>query len=443
MIRHGVVRLLSAVLVAAGATACSSTEDTVVVLSSWSDHEQDVFVNHVLAEFTRQTGIEVEFQRSTRALDQELRKELETGTQPNIAILPGPGQLATFAAQGALQPLDDTLRGAGQFGPLWRSIDAGVQPAGGAPHRYALPFVVSLKSAIWYSPRAMRGLFGQDWRPPTTWDELDNLTRLIAAKGETPWCMGLESTPVSGWPGTDWIENLLLRQAGPEVYEQWANGALSWQSPEIVNALSTWGEILSRDDAVHGGTETALLTNFAEAGKPLFTAEPGCYLYHTAYIDNAKGQLEPGVDYDFFPFPPMAGQDPTYEVSGDFAVMFRRSPAADELMRFLASDEGQVIWPAIPNAAKFSPNRAIGPNRYPDEDPTRKRVAQILTQSDAVCFDASDLMPPGMSGAFNQAVLTFVSDPDPTKLPGLLGNLEKVRSAAYEGDTRKFRCGQA
>lgn len=452
MIRHGVHRLLSALtaaaLVAAGAAACSSTEDTVVVLSSWSGDERDAFENQVLAEFTRQTGVKVEFRQATRALDQELRKDLETGTQPNIAILPSAGQLVTFAAQGVLQPLDDTLGDADQFGPLWQSIEAGIQPAGGRPHRYALPIVISLKSAIWYSPKAMGRLLGQTLQPPATWAELEALTGMIAAKGESPWCMGLESTPVSGWPGTDWIEEFLLHQAGPNVYEQWVNGSLSWQnSPDIVRAFSAWGDFVSRAGNINGGTESALLTNFAEAGKPLFTPNPDCYLYHTAYIDNSKGLLKPGTDYDFFPFPPMDRRHPaTYEVAGNFAAMFKRSDPADKLMRFLASDAGQVIWPAIRNAATFSPDRDIRPDMYPD-DPVRRKVAQILTQSNSVCFDGSDLMPPGLSGAFNQAMLTYMSDPDhyrddPTNLSALLANLDKVRTAVYGGGVMTFRCGQ-
>jgi alpha-glucoside transport system substrate-binding protein len=256
-------------------TSAAPDDDPVVVLSSWSGDERDAFENHVLAEFTEQTGVKVVFRQATRALDQELQKDLETGTQPNIAILPSPGQLETFAAQGALQSLDGTLRGIGDFGPLWRSIEAGIQPSGSRPHRYALPVVVSLKSAVWYNPEAMRRLLGQTWQPPTTWAQLEDLTAAIAAKGESPWCMGVESTPVSGWPGTDWIEDLLLHQAGQDVYEQWANGSLSWQSsPELARALATWGVLVSRDGNLSGGTETALLTNFAAAGKPLFTAKP-------------------------------------------------------------------------------------------------------------------------------------------------------------------------
>jgi alpha-glucoside transport system substrate-binding protein len=454
MIRHGVHRLLSGLtavaLVAAGATACSAPGETVVLLSSWSGAERDAFENHVLAEFTRQTGIEVEFRQATRALDQELQKDLETGTQPNIAILPSGGQLETFAAQDALQPLDETLGGAGRFGPLWQSVEEGIQPPGSPAHRYALPVVVSLKSAIWYSPAAMRRLLGQDWQPPTTWAGLDDLTAAIAAKGATPWCMGFESTPVSGWPGTDWVEDLLLHQASTTAYEKWANGDLSWRdSPDLARALSTWGDLVSRDGAIAGGTESALLTNFAAAGKPLFTpGKPGCYLHHTAYIDNSGGSLRPGTDYDFFPFPAADGKQPTtYEVAGDFAAVFKRSDAVDKLMRFLASDAGQAIWPAIPHAAAFSPDPAVRPDSYPD-DPVRRKVARILTEPNTLCFDASDLMPPGLSGAFNQAMLGYLSDPhryrdDPAGLTALLANLDKVRAAVYPDGPRKFRCGQS
>jgi hypothetical protein len=55
-----------------------------------------------------------------------------------------------------------------------------------------------------------------------------NWSRQTAATGTTPWCLGVESVAASGWVGTDWIENILLRQSGAKKYDDWYNGKLSW-----------------------------------------------------------------------------------------------------------------------------------------------------------------------------------------------------------------------
>jgi alpha-glucoside transport system substrate-binding protein len=440
MTHHRFSRLLLALAVAAGTTACTAPDNgTVIVLSSWPDAEHDAFVDHVLAGFTKETGIKVQHRMATRAIDQELQKDLQTGTQPNIAILSSPGQVETFAAQGALQPLE-TTSDTGRYGTNWLSVDGPGQSV-----RSVVPVKASLKSVIWYNPTALRRLLGPGWdgKLPATWAELMSLSGAIIAHGGTPWCVGLESTPVSGWPGTDWIEDLLLHQAGPEIYRQWANGTLSWaKSPELAAALTAWGDIVAAKGTINGGTEGALLTGFGAAGKSLFSAQPGCYLHHTAYIDNSSNTLQPGIDFDFFPFPAANPQlTGTREVSADFAAMFQRTPQAERLMQFLASDTGQRIWPAIPGSGAFSPSRTITPDGYPD--PVSKRIAQILTQPGTVCFDASDLMPPSLNGAFNQAMLTYVSDPDPAKLGALLDKMDKVQASVRRDGATQFRCGRS
>ncbi|TVT20784.1 extracellular solute-binding protein [Amycolatopsis rhizosphaerae] len=193
-------------------------------------------------------------------------------------------------------------------------------------------------------------------------------------------------------------------------------------------------------------SEGALLTGFADAGQALFsTPKPGCYLYHAASVDNTKNRLQPGKDFDFFPFPKTGeASSGVNEVSADFAVLVRQTPQAKELVKFLASDAAQGIWPARPGSGALSPDRNIGLGVYPDE--VSRSLARILTGA-PVCLDASDLMPSSLSNAFNQAMLAFLSDParyaDPANVHALLANLDKVAAQAYPGNrTLNYHCGQ-
>ena len=98
--------------------------------------------------------------------------------------------------------------------------------------------MASVKGFIWYSP----SLFAENgWEIPETWDDLMTLTQTIADSGRVPWCAGFGSDAATGWPGTDWIEDLVLRQSGPDVYDAWWQGEQAWNSPEIKEAFEAFG----------------------------------------------------------------------------------------------------------------------------------------------------------------------------------------------------------
>jgi alpha-glucoside transport system substrate-binding protein len=417
----------------------SADAGTVTMLGSETAAGEAATQNRVLAEFTRETGIRVVFQHGTRALDQEIQSGLQTGTQPDIAILPSPGELQTFAGLGVLQPLDHALGDQGaQYGPQWASLAGAIQQPHAGKHVYAVPVKIALKSDIWYDPAALHRLLGTSWDGalPTDWQQLMDLANRIAAAGGTPWCMGMESIPLSGWPGTDWIEDILLHQAGPDAYARWADGTLPWQGAgPVEQAFATWRTIVGNSRNINGNAQ---MTNFDDASKPLFTSPPGCYLDHTAFIDNSAGKLRPGVDFDFFPFPTVTGQNGV-EVSADFVAMFRTTPQAERLIHFLASDVGQQLWSSVPGV--FSADRNVPESVYPDV--VSKRVAQLLGHAGTLCFDASDLMPSAMSDAFNQAILAYLNDMDPAALNRLLGELDEVRAQAYHGNLLNYRCGSS
>src|SRR5206468_3411451 len=135
----------------------------------------------------------------------------------------------------------------------------------------------ALKGPIWYNPKAFSA---KGYTVPKTWDDLTSHSKKIADSGTTPWCVGLESGAASGWPGTDWLEDIVLRQAGPQVYESWYQGKTKWTSPEIKKAWETWGKIVTNDKMVFGGKSGVLATAFGDAGNPLFASPPKCYLHH-------------------------------------------------------------------------------------------------------------------------------------------------------------------
>jgi alpha-glucoside transport system substrate-binding protein len=240
------------------------------------------------------------------------------------------------------------------------------------------------------------------------------------------WCLRLGSGAASGWPGTDWIEDIVLRQAGPQVYNDWWAGKVTWSSPEIKAAFQTY-----LDDVVANiadPTEAVDPTkDFSGGGDPLFSDPPGCVVFHQASFITGLGAFKDktaGTDYNFFPFPDIntefAG---AVEGAGDLFGMFHDTEAAKSLMKYLVTKEAQDIWVKIGGALSANKNATS----YPDD--ISKRSADMLTNAKTFVFDASDLMPKAMNDAFWTAMLDVTKDPG--SLDAALTKLDEVQKTAY------------
>lgn len=426
--RRAASLFIVAILTNAILTACSTPDlaGSVSALGPWTGVEQQNF-QKVLDQFQQDTGVRVDYQ-GTRALDVELASRVQNDTAPDIAITSSPSALRHYLTINKLHSLNDVIEKPERDAYLKQWPD--VQKLG-TESLYGVVVKATLKSIIWYDPR-------QRPEPEVqTWDQLVVRGETIAKTGGRPWCMGMSSTPVSGWPGTDWIGDILLHQFGTDIYQQWASGKLPWTSQQVKKAWQDWGTITATT-----GPMSSLLTDWQDAGRPMFTNPPGCYLDHepsfitVSYQNDGGGKLKPGNDFDFFPFP--AGvTDGTFEVSADMATMFKDTPQARQLIRYLATTKAQAVWPHIGGGA-FSVNKKVSQGVYPDG--VSKKVSATLTNAKTLCYGASDSMPTVMRDAFYRAVLEYLSDPN--QLDQLLDELDKVRQGTAPGEWLTIPCGQ-
>ncbi len=396
---------------------------SVSVLATWGGDEQASFLAMV-QPFRERTGVDVQYE-GTRDLNAVLTTRVQGGNPPDVAGLPGPGQMAEFARAGKLVDLDGVLDMAAmrdQYAEDWLRL-------GQVDGRQTGIFIKSaVKGLIWYDPKA----FSQaGYQVPRSWDDLMGLSQRIADTGVTPWCIGLEAGAASGWPGTDWLEDIVLRQAGTDVYDQWYQGRIRWSAPEIKRAWQTWGQIVADPRMVFGGRQGVLATPFGDAGAPLFSNPPRCYLHHqgsfiTSFFTQANPELKPGEDFAFFGFPDIDSRYAgSLEVAGDLFGMFRDTPQARALIRYLTTPEAQAIW--VKRGGAISPNKRVPPEDYPDQ--LSRQSAELLIGARTVRFDASDLMPEAMNSAFWRAILDYVNNPD--ALDSILDRLDQVQAQAY------------
>jgi alpha-glucoside transport system substrate-binding protein len=426
---------------------------TLTVLTPWYSGAEKAAFAAVIASFEHShPDIDVSVEAS-RGAAQALQADVQQGDAPDLAVMPNPASAALYARQGDLVRLDhfrDRALGAALLRQL--RADYGTQWYGllrdGAPAPYAVLVKAAVKSPVWYDPRTLSGT------APHTWAQLTALDRKITAAGITPWCLGLADPPNSGFPGTDWIEDILLHQSGARVYGRWVSGKLGWTSAAVRAAWLTWRQLVVSGLESHDRTLTAALTTFDAADEPMFTTPPGCELSHGAVLSLPSGvRPQPGVNLDFFTLPsipPSAGGLRTaaargtadaYEVSGDLMGLFRDSRAAERLLAYLAGPRAQRIFPTRQPEQAFSPDRTVSRalrSRY-RADPVAGRLDGIVASKRAtLCFDASDLMPAAMEDAFNRAVVGFVERPG--DLDAILRRLDRVRTAAYRDAPAATAC---
>jgi alpha-glucoside transport system substrate-binding protein len=394
---------------------------TISILAVYADAEQESFMA-MIQPWADEHGVEIQYS-STRDINAQLTTQIAGGNPPDIAGLPGPGPMAQFARDGDLVSLDDVIdmdTYSSQYDSGW--INAGTVD----DHLVGIFTKVSVKGLIFYNPQAFEAA---GYTVPEDFDGVTALVDQIAADGTPPWGIGLESGAASGWPGTDWIEDFVVRQSGPDVYDQWVAGELPWTSPEITSAFEAFGAWASDPEFVAGGPQAVINTNFGNGGDCLFSDPAECYLHHQAsfitgfFEDNFPDVAVAGETYDFFPMPGIEFEGVT--TGGDLFGMFNDTPQARSLIQYLTTPEAQQIW--VERGGAISPNSEVPVDAYPDE--TSQRFAEILQNAETTRFDASDLMPSAMNEAFFGAVLDYVQNPE--NLDSILADLDAVQADAY------------
>lgn len=409
----------------AGSAIIGAAQDkkTLTVFSAQSGHEAKALRTSVTG-FEAATGIEVKF-TFTRNLASLLNTRVRAGNPPDIAILPNPGQMKTFADRGDLASISFMKnRIQKDYKSTW--IDLG--SVNGT--LYGFYIGVSNKSMVWYDPQQFQKA---GYEMPKSWDQLMELTKKIAAnKDIKPWSIGLGSGAASGWPGTDWIEDIMLRTAGPELYDKWVSHEISWTHPAVKHAWELFGKIAKNPKYVYGGIPYELTTNFGDAILEPFKKKPNAYMHKQAsfaagFITDQFPNAGAGEDYDFFPFPQIKPKYGTPVLGGgNVVVYFEDSPAGRKLLRYLEAPSTQEIWAA--RVGFISPNKRVSLSVYPSK--IIRQSAKAVQQAKIFRFDASDSMPSEVgSGTFWTGVLNYVQGAK--KLETVLKNIEESADKAY------------
>jgi ABC-type glycerol-3-phosphate transport system substrate-binding protein len=294
---------------------------------------------------------------------------------------------------------------------------------------YGLWFKAANKSLIWYSISAFEraGVV-----PPDDLDGLNSVAETLSGGGTMPF--SLTGAPSDAWTLTDWFENLYLRLAGPERYDALADHRLEWTDPSVEATLREMAALMA---PVNVTVSAGPATTFPQSVTAVFSGAPAAAMVmegdFVPGVVAGSTSAEIGVDVDVFPFPGQAPSDRFVVGGGDAAVLMRRSPGGEALLRYLASPEAASVWAG--RGGFVSPNESLDLTAYPDVT-TRRIARSLLEAGDGFRFDLSDLQPAEFGGTTNAGLWAELDDfvSDPTDIQGTMERLEAAASAAWGND---------
>jgi alpha-glucoside transport system substrate-binding protein len=352
-----------------------------------------------------------------------LATAVQGGNPPDLATIAQPGTIAEYAKRGEIKPIDfakDTVsQNYSQSAVDLGTIDGKL---------YSFLFKGANKSTIWYNVPVFQDAGVE---PPKTWDDFLKAAQTIKASGVPAYSIG----GADGWTLTDLFENIYLRTAGPDKYDQLAKHEIPWTDQSVKDALTEMAKIFSDTDNIAGGKQGALQTDFPTSVTNAFSDPPKAAMVLEA--DFVEGEIvnstkaKPETGFNVFDFPSINDSPPAVVGGGDQLVMFKDSPSARALVEYLASPEAAEIW--VRRGGFSSPNKGVPEDAY--QDPLLRATATALANAEPFRFDLSDLQPSAFGGTVGQGEFKLFQDflNNPSDVDGIAKKLEDAAAAAYKG----------
>jgi alpha-glucoside transport system substrate-binding protein len=383
-----------------------NTSSTIEIMLGFTGDQFEAFRQEVDA-YAKTQNIKINW-APTSNFNQLINTRVQGRNLPDIAMFPQPGVLRGLATRNTLTPLDGFL----DVPALKESMTAGTLDAGTVNGQlYGILVSMNVKSLVFY-PKP--GFAEAGYTEPKSIPELLALTDKIRDSGKTPWCLGIESGAATGWPATDWLEDLILHQQGADKYNQWVNHDIKFESPEVKQAADVFGKIALTDGNVVGGRKSIASNNFGTAANPMFKNPPGCFMYRQGNFVAAPGGFPNAVLKDIddrvgvFGFPPAtAGGDDPVLGGGDLAALFsKNNEYAKNILKFMSTKDFGGSIAKLGNY--ISPHKDFDQNNYPND--VVKQISKIAYGASTFAFDGSDQMPGAVgSGSFWKDMTAWIS----------------------------------
>jgi alpha-glucoside transport system substrate-binding protein len=368
--------------------------------------EQSKGFQQAMQKFQQDSGIKIKFTEASQSFDTLIRTRVQANNLPDIALFPQPGILKDFVNQNKMTDLGTQL----DVGKLQSELVPGVLEAGKVGDKfYGVPVSMNIKSLVFYPKKAFEQ---KGYQVPKTQQELTDLTNKIKSDGTAPWCFGIESSAATGWPATDWMEDMVLRVGGPEKYDQWVSHQIPFNDPVVKQAGQAFESLALADGNVLGGRKGVASTAFATSANPMFSNPPRCFLHRQGNFITQKGffpdKIVANLDEEVgvFYFPGQTAEDRPVLFGGDLAAVFNgKDDDTKQVMQFMTGPD----FPGWSEQGGFlSPRRDYPLTKY--QTNVTREIVKIGLDAKVFRFDGSDQMPGAVgSGSFWKGMVAWIS----------------------------------
>ncbi|MBR7838979.1 extracellular solute-binding protein [Actinospica durhamensis] len=163
----------------------------------------------------------------------KIQTAMGSSAMPGLFFNWGGGSLSEYVKAGKLVELDASLKSHFLASPLQAGIVDGKFV--GLPCRGTQPVFLYYNKSLF----AQAGV-----QPPATYDDLLNLVQVFKKRGVIPFAIA--GTSANSWTELMWIEYLVDRLAGPDLFKSIAGGDWSgWKDPSILQAAQMVEELVA------------------------------------------------------------------------------------------------------------------------------------------------------------------------------------------------------
>ncbi|WP_440708296.1 ABC transporter substrate-binding protein [Herbiconiux sp. YIM B11900] len=394
---------------AGGGSGSSDTvgeaDGVVTVYGTIADTEAEL-LEQSWADWEKENNIDIQYE-SSKEFESQIGIRAQGGNPPDLAIFPQPGLLSDLASRGFIQPAPEAVEKNvdDNWSADWKAYGTVDDTF------YGAPLMASVKGFVWYSPKQFAD---NGWEVPKTYQEMLDLTaKMQTTTGKAPWCAGFGSGDATGWPGTDWVEDLVLRQAGPDVYDQWVKNEVKFTDPQISDAFTSVGDILLNPSYVNAGfgdVSSINATAFGDVANAM--ADGTCSLTHQAsffdgFLTDAGATVGPDADIWAFVTPAVTEGETAVTGGGEIVGAFSNDADTQKVQEYLSSSDWANSRVSL--GGVISANKGLDPANA--KSPILQEAIKILQDPDTTFrFDASDLMPGAVgAGTFWKGMVDWIN----------------------------------
>ncbi len=238
-----------------------------------------------------------------------------------------------------------------------------------------------------------------------TFDEIIEFTKENSKEGNELWCLTIDSAenqPLldyeygesSGWIISNWLENIVFSNYGPEIYDLWSQNEVKFSDQEIILSLLDIGKIIHNKNQIFKGKEYFIRSQVSNSPKNLASDSSTCVFSLSGHhsINDFPSDKNFGEDYDFFIFPSDEYSEMVIGFGDTLSLLNYDKPTVEVYKSLISSDFGE-IWASKQDTLFISSRSDFNLETY-NNPLTSKQFIQIRDslKSNLFRYDASMLM---------------------------------------------------